>query len=326
MQAIVMTAVGEPEVLLAREVPDPHPGPGEILVRATAIPVLYPEIALRAGIFPMVAELPAVFGFQAAGSVAEIGPGVDATLLGARVVAVTAGSGAYAEMVCVPAESAIVIPAELPTEKAAAVLMGGSVATALLRRAALTGTETILVQAAATGVGGYLTQLAKEFGAKHVVATVGGDKTGRARALGADEVLDHRDPHWTRQLRDILAGNTIDVAFEAIGGSSAAELLDLMTPLHGRMLGYGSLSGEPAPITATDLLARGLTYTGCAGPAWLNLVATTRAEVLERAAQGGLEPLIDRTLPLDRAAHAHRLVQDRQTTGTIILQPNPTAP
>ncbi|WP_067666694.1 quinone oxidoreductase family protein [Nocardia miyunensis] len=325
MQAILMTAVGEPAVLLARELPDPHPGPGEILVRATAIPVLYPEIALREGIFPMAAELPAIFGFQAAGSVAEIGADVDPALLGSRVVAATAGSGAYAEKVCVPVESATVIPAGLSTEKAAAVLMGGSVATALLRRAALTGTETILVQAAATGVGGYLTQLAKEFGAKHIIATAGGDKTARARALGADEVVDHRDPHWTRRLRDILGDNTIDVVFEAIGGPAAADLLDLMTPLRGRMLGYGSLSGVPAPITATDLLARGLTYTGCAGPAWLEQVAATRAEVLNRAADGGIEALIDRTLPLDRAAQAHRLVQDRQTTGTIILRPNPTA-
>ncbi|WP_067890010.1 quinone oxidoreductase family protein [Nocardia vaccinii] len=322
MQAIVMTAAGEPEVLLARELPDPHPGPGQILVRPTAIPVLYPEIALRRGLFPMAAELPAIFGFQAAGSVTEIGAGVDSALLGARVVAATTGSGAYAERVCVPVESATFIPAGLPTEQAAAVLMGGSVALALLRRAALTGAETILVQAAATGVGGYLTQLAKEYGAKRIIATAGGEKTDRARALGADEVVDHRDPQWIARLRDILGDNTIDVAFEAIGGQSAADLLDLMTPLRGRMLGYGSLSGLPAPITATDLLARGLTYTGCAGPAWLQLVAATRAEALDRTAAGGLEPLIDRTLPLDRAAYAHRLVQDRQTTGTIILQPN----
>ena len=325
MQAIVMTAVGEPEVLLARELPDPRPGPGQILVRPTAIPVLYPEIALRRGLFPMAAELPAIFGFQAAGSVTEVGIGVDSALLGARVVAVTAGSGAYAEKVCVPAESATVIPAGLPTEQAAAVLMGGSVALALLRRAALTGAETVLVQAAATGVGGYLTQLAKEFGAKRVIATAGGEKTDRARALGADEVVDHRDPQWPTRLRNILGDNTINVVFESIGGQAAADLLDLMTPLRGRMLGYGSLSGQPAPITATDLLARGLTYTGCAGTAWLELVGAARAEALDRAAAGGLEPLIDRTLPLDRAAYAHRLVQERRTTGTIILRPNHTA-
>lgn len=325
MQAIVVTAVGEPEVLQLRELPDPHPGPGEIVVRATAIPVLYPEIALRTGVFPMPAEFPAIFGFQAAGSVAEIGNGVDPALLGARVIAATMGSGAYAEKVCVPAESAIVVPEGLSIDEAAAVLMGGSVAMTLLRRAALTGAETILVQAASAGVGGYLTQLAREFGAKRIIATAGGTKTEDARALGADEVIDHRDPNWPQRLREVLGDSTIDVAFEAIGGPAAADLLDLMTPLHGRMLGYGSLSGAPAPITASDLLARGLTYTGCAGSAWLGAVAATRAEVLERAAEGTIRPLIDRILPLEQAARAHRLVQDCATTGTIILRPEHTA-
>ncbi|MQY21954.1 quinone oxidoreductase family protein [Nocardia macrotermitis] len=325
MQTIVMTAVGDPEVLQVRDLPDPHPGTGEILVQATAIPVLYPEIALRTGIFPMAADLPAVFGFQAAGAVIEIGARVDPALLGAHVVAATAGSGAYAEKVCVQAEFATVIPAGLSVDAAAAVLMGGSVAIALLRRAALTGTETVLIQAAAAGVGGYLTQLAGEFGAKRVIATAGGAKAERARALGAHEVIDHRDPNWTQHLRDTLGDNTIDVVFESIGGPAAADLLDLMTPLEGRMLGYGTLSGLPAAITAADLFARGLTYTACAGPAWLGTVAAARAEVLRRAADGTIEPLIDRVLPLDQAAQAHRLVEDRRTVGTIILRPNPTA-
>jgi NADPH:quinone reductase-like Zn-dependent oxidoreductase len=316
-----MTAPGEPEALQAREVPDPHPVAGEILVRSTAIPVLYTETLLRSGAFP-IAGLPGIFGFQTAGSVIEIGAGVDPGLLGARVVAATAGLGAYAEKVCVPAESATIIPPDLPTDSATAVLMGGSVATALLRRAALTGTETILVPVATTGVGGYLTQLARKSGAARVIATAGGAKADRARELGADEVIDHREPDWPRRLRDLLGETTIDVVFEAFGGDIARDLLDLLTPVDGRMLGYGQLSGKPARITIADLHARGLTYTGCSGSGWLARVATTRAEVLDRAAAGRIEPLIDRVLPLDQAAQAHRLIEDRATTGTIILRPD----
>ncbi len=320
MQAIVMTTAGEPEVLQAQQVPDPHPGDGEILIRATAIPVLYAEILLRSGAFP-IPGLPGVFGFQAAGSVLEIGPGVDPGLVGARVVAATAGLGAYAEKVCVPAEFATVIPDGLATDTAAAALMGGSVAAALLQRAALTGGETVLVPVATTGVGGYLTQLAKQSGAARIIATASAAKADRARALGADEVIDHREPDWPRRLREILGGSTIDVVFETFGGDIAHDLLDVLTPLDGRMLGYGQLSGAPARISATDLYARGLTYTACAGPEWLARVATTRADVLDKAASGRIEPLIDRILPLDQAAQAHRLVQDRATTGTILLRP-----
>jgi len=326
MQAIVMTAPGNPEVLLLTEVPEPTPGPGEIIVRSTAIPVLYPEISLRSGVFPMAAALPAVFGFQAAGIVAELGPGVDPGLLGARVVVATMGGGSYAERVCVPAESATRIPDGLSSDDAAAVLMGGSVTLALLETAALTGTETVLVQAASAGIGGYLTQLAREFGAARIIATAAGAKTDRAKALGADDVIDHNDPDWPRRLpAEILGGTTIDVVFDAIGGDTAAALLDVMTPLRGRMLGYGLLSGAPAQVTAMDLMARGLTYTGCGGPAWLAGVAARRAAALDRAAAGTLRPLIDRVLPLREAAQAHRLVQDRATVGTIILRPDSIA-
>ncbi|MGF6882477.1 NADPH2:quinone reductase [Nocardia sp. GAS34] len=322
MQAIVMTAAGEPEVLQPREAPEPHPEHGEIVVRTTAIPVLYAETLLRSGAFPMPAALPEIFGFQVTGSVAEIGAGVDPQLLGARVVATTAGTGAYAESARVPAEFATPIPDGVSDDDAAAVLMGGSVAHALLDRAALTGAETVLVQVSTSGVGGYLTQLARKFGAARVIATASGDKADRARALGADEVVDHRAPGWPQRLREILGDTTVDVVFDAFGGDTARDLLEVMTPATGRMLGYGQLSGAPAAITPADLALRGLTYTSCTGPAWLGRVAATRADVLDHAAAGLITPLIDRVLPLDEAARAHRLVQERATTGTIILRPN----
>ncbi|WP_425296558.1 quinone oxidoreductase family protein [Nocardia cyriacigeorgica] len=254
MQAIVMTGTGGPEVLVAREVPEPRPEAGEVLIRTEAIPVLYPETLLRSGVFPMAAELPAVFGFQAAGEVVEVGAGVDRDLVGRRVVVETAGAGSYAEFVRASAESATPIPAGVSADDAAAAVMSGSVALALLKAAHLTGTETVLVEAGATGVGSYLVQLAEQFGAARVIATAGdAAKRERTRELGAADVVDHRDDDWTETLRGRLGDATVDVVFDSIGGSSAARLLDVMTPGSGRMLSYGWLSGAPAQVSAGDL-------------------------------------------------------------------------
>ncbi|MGY4099202.1 quinone oxidoreductase family protein [Nocardia sp. R16R-3T] len=317
-----MTGVGGPEVLVAQDVAAPHPGPGELVIRAEAIPVLFPETKLRSGEFPMAVEPPVVFGFQAAGVVVETGDGVDTALLGRRAMVATAGFGSYAEFVCAPASSVTVIPYALASDDAAAVLMDGSVALPLLATAALTGSETVLIEAAATGVGSALTQLAKEFGAARIIATAGGpEKTARAKALGADEVIDHNVPDWPARLRETLGDTTLDVAFDSIGGTSARDLLTAMTPVRGRILSYGWLSGAPAQICAMDLFPDGLTLTACAGPAWLAAVSRSGSAVLDRAIAGTLTPRIDSVLPLAEAARGHQLVEQRSRIGKIILRP-----
>ncbi|WP_405493507.1 zinc-binding alcohol dehydrogenase family protein [Nocardia sp. NBC_00511] len=322
MQAILLTATGAPDVLVPGEVPTPRPGAGEVLVRTEAIPVLYPETMIRSGAFPLPIELPIVFGVQAVGIVSEIGAGVDTGWIGRRVSLESSSFGTYAEQVCAPVQSLVPVPGGLTAQQAAAVTMSGSVALPLLRTAALTGTETVVIEAAATGIGSVLTQLAKEFGAARVIGTAGGsEKAEQARGFGADEVIDHHDPQWPQRLRETLGGATVDVVFDSIGGESASALLDLMTPLRGRMLSYGWLSGAPAQVSAMDLIMRGLTLTGCSGPQWLAGVAAARGEALDRAAAGSITPLVDRVLPLDQAAHAHRLLADRVAKGTIVLRP-----
>ncbi|MGS2805130.1 quinone oxidoreductase family protein [Nocardia sp. MW-W600-9] len=321
MQAIVMTETGAPEVLVPRAVDAPRPGDGQVLVRAEAIPVLYPETKVRAGAFPFPAPLPAVFGFQAAGTVTELGAGVDPALLGARVVAATSGYGAYAELVVAEADSLTVIPDGLSTDLAAATQMPGSVALALVATAALTPGETVLVEAAATGVGSALTQLCAARGVR-VIATAGGAEKARlAREYGAAEVIDHTAPDWPEQLRTVLAAETVDVVFDSIGGDSLTPLLELITPRTGRILSYGWLAGTPAQLTAVDLILRGLTLTGCAGPAWLAEVARQRSAALDAATQGRLTIGIDSVLPLTSAADAHRTLEERTALGTILLRP-----
>ncbi|WP_162958284.1 quinone oxidoreductase family protein [Nocardia yunnanensis] len=322
MQAILLTATGAPEVLVPSEVPAPAPGPGEILLRTEAIPVLFPETMLRSGAFPLPIQFPIVFGTQAAGVVSDVGADVDAALIGQRVLVSSNAFGTYAEQVSVPAAVAVRIPDAVSSVDAAAVGMSASVALPLLETATLTGTETVLIEAAGTGVGAYLTQLAKEFGAARVIATAGSpEKAEEARGFGADVVIDHRTPDWTDRLRETLGGATLDVVFDSIGGESALALLDLMTPLRGRMLGYGFLSGTAAQVSTMDLIMHGLTFIGCSGPDWLAGVAAARADVLERVAAGSITPLVDRVLPLDQAAHAHQVLAERTAKGTIVLRP-----
>ncbi|MFD4432545.1 zinc-binding alcohol dehydrogenase family protein, partial [Nocardia sp. NPDC058497] len=241
--------------------------------------------------------------------------------LGARVVTDTGGFGAYAELVVAEQGSVTVIPDGLTTDLAAATQMPGSVALALVATAALTPGETVLVEAAATGVGSCLTQLCVARGAR-VIATAGGaDKARLARAHGAAEVIDHAVPSWADQLRELLAGDTVDVVFDSIGGDSLTPLLDVITPLSGRILSYGWLAGAPAQLGAVDLILRGLTLTGCAGTAWLGEVARQRPAALEVAAQGLLTIGVDSVLPLTEAAHAHRKLENRTALGAVLLRP-----
>lgn len=322
MQAIVMTHTGGPEVLVPREVPAPQPDAGEVLIRAEAIPVLYPETLLRSGTFPMAAPPPVVFGHQAAGEIVEVGPGVARELLDRRVVAATAGSGSYAEFVCAPVANTTVIPAEVSTDDAAATMMSGSIALALLEAANLTGTETVVVEAGATGVGSYLVQLAREFGAARVIATAGGSTKGeRARELGADQVIDHRTDEWAETLAANAPG-TVDIVFDSIGGSTATALLSAMTPGSGRMLSYGWLSGTPAQVSAADLIPGGLSLTACAGPAWHQRAQRARAGILARVPS--LSPPVETVLPLGEAARGHELVESRRLLGKVVLRPAAT--
>lgn len=318
MRAIVLHEPGAPDNLVLEDVPVPEPGPGEILIKTEAIAVSFTETALRSGAFPSPVPLPATFGLEAAGTVVGVGgdgAGGAGALAGRRVTVMQTAMGCYAEYVAAPARTATPVPDGVSSRDAVAVAAFGAVAVSLLRAARLTGGETVLVESAAGGVGGYLTQLAHRFGAARVIGTAGSAaKRDHARSLGADETADHTDPGWT----DALSG--IDVAFESLGGDTTARVAAALTPGSGRLLLCGLLQGMPT-ITAADLLSRGLTLIGCAGQAWIDGVQRAKADALSLAADGTLRPLIDRVLPLADAAVAHRLFDDRVAMGKIILTP-----
>jgi len=314
MRAIVLHEAGAPENLTLEDLPVPAAGPGEVVVKTEAIGVSYTETIIRSGVYPL--QLPVTFGFEAAGLVTETGEGVDKALKGRRVVVMNPGLGCYAEYAAVPVDAVTEIPDGLSANDATAVAGFGAVALCLLRAARLTGAETVLVESAAGGVGGYLTQLAHAHGAKRVIGTAGSAaRRDYARSLGADEVLDHTDPGWTAELPGI------DAAFESLAGDTTVKLVPAMTPGTGRILLYGTLQG-PSTLGPADLLTRGLTLIGCGGmPGWLDRVQAAKAEVLQLAADGKLKPLIDSVLPLEQAANAHQRFDDRAAMGKIILRP-----
>jgi NADPH:quinone reductase-like Zn-dependent oxidoreductase len=327
MKAIVMRETGSPEVLRLAEIPVPAVGPGQVLVRTEAIGVSYHETAMRAGVFPLPFALPATVGFEAAGVVTEVGAGVDPTMPGRRVLVMPTGpagfsSGTYAEYVAAPTTAITPIPDGVATTDAVAVGVQGAVALALLRRADLSGTETVLVEVAGSGIGSYLTQLLRARGVGRIVATAGNvAKRERARELGADEVLDHTDPDWPSRIRPVLGGGDLDLVFESLGGATIAGLLPALAAGSGRILLYGLLTGAPA-LTPIDLLGRGLTLIGCGGlNSWADRVNDARTAVLELVAAGRLTPLIEEVIALADAAHAHRRIESRAVTGKLILAP-----
>lgn len=329
MKAIVMYETGSPDVLRMTEVPTPTADLGQLLVRVEAIGVHFAETRSRAGAFlpDVPASLPVVPGIEAAGSVIETGADVDSGWVGRRVVVLHdggTGTGTYAEYVTAKVSETVPIPDGLSSVDAVAVGEQGATALSLVRRSGLARDETVLIEAAAGAVGGYLVQLARDLGVRTIVATAGSErKQNHVRELGADIVLDHRDPGWPQRMRDALDGTGVDVVFESLGGASARQALAALTPSTGRMVFYGLLSGQPPEITPMDLLLHDVNLIGFGGQPGtvLTRIQGARTEILDRTAASRIHPLIDSVLPLSGAAEAHRRIENRVATGKLILTP-----
>jgi NADPH:quinone reductase-like Zn-dependent oxidoreductase len=304
---MVLRRTGGPEELRLEDVPVPTPGDGQLLVRTEAIGMSYYETLLRRGVFPFPEGIPAVFGFEAAGTVTEVGDGVDATLVGSRVVAFDMSGGAYAEFMAVSSDAATVIPDGLSSADALAIAAQATTAAVVLDQSGLVKGETVLIESAAGSVGGYLAQLARRNGAGRIIGTAGGPrKIEYARKLGFfDEIVDHNVDGWQARVP-----TGIDIIFECIGGESAKLLVPALTAGTGRMVPYGLISGSRPAVDKEHLV-----------DVRMEAPAEVRREVLDLAVRGELRPLIDSTLPLAEAAKAHQRFADRVATGKIVLVP-----
>ena len=318
MHAAVIREFGPPEVLALTELAAPRPIDDEALIAVAFANVTFVETQIRAGRPPhpsMLPPLPAVLGNGVGGTVIAVGPDADPDLLGRAVVASLAGSGGYAEQAATVAACLIPVPDGVAMRDAVALLADGRTAMGLLSRADVRDGDTVVIEAAAGGVGTLLVQLARSAGAR-VVALAGGDrKMALAAELGADVTVDYRTGDWSSNVRDAVGA--ADVVFDGVGGDIAAAAFGLLRP-GGRFCPFGMASGGFAPVTA-DMARAARVDMRSGGPmSSTESVALSRA-ALDEAAAGRLRPVIGQEHPLSEAAAAHAAIEARATIGKTLL-------
>jgi len=313
VRAVVMREFGPPEVLEPAEADEVLAGPGEAVIDVEFANVTFVETQIRAGRPPhpsMLPALPAVLGNGVGGTVAGIGPGP-----ARRVVASLNGTGGYAERVVSPAARLIEVPDGLATRDAVALLADGRTALALADRAGLRAGETVLVEAAAGGVGTLLVQIARNAGARVVALAGGAGKIEVVRDLGADLAVDYGRDGWEKQVRD--AAGEVDVVFDGVGGDIGLAAFGLLGA-GGRFCPFGMASGRFAPVTPELARARQVTVRAGAAVSPDELAALVRTALAEAAA-GRLRPVIGQEFGLSAAAGAHAAIEARATVGKTLL-------
>lgn len=322
MKAVVVTNLGEPDVLQMQDLPVPSPGPSQVLVHAVAASVNFADVKARRGEYHGAGAPPFVPGLDGAGVVEAVGPGVSTVGAGMRVAAFPYG-GSYAEYFVADQALVFPIPDSLSWETAAALPTVGFMAFALLSRVAgLTAGESVLVHAAGGGVGTTAVQLAKALGAGTVIGVVGdAAKSDLVRELGADAVIVTTHGGFADQVLE-LTGGGVDVVLDSIGGSTTEESLTCLAHF-GRLVHFGSASGQLGRIVVSDLhvtcrSVRGFSL-GTMRRERPDAIAPLAAAVLAMASQGQFHMVISRHFPLERAAQSHQLIESRRSVGKIIL-------
>lgn len=312
---------GGPEKLVWEEVPLPHPKPGEVLVRHAAVGLNYIDVYFRTGLYK-APSMPVTIGMEGAGTVEAVGDGVTDIAVGDRV-AYAGALGAYAEARAVPADKLVKIPEGIDFTQAAAMMLQGMTAQFLVKRTyPVKQGDTILVHAAAGGVGSILVQWAKHLGATVIGVVSTPEKAALIKSLGADHALLTSE-NIPGRVKEITNGAMLPVVYDSVGKDTFLTSLDCLRPL-GLMICYGNASG---PVT-TDLgvlAAKGSLYV--TRPT-LNTYTAKREDLVATAADlfavvksGAVKVAVNQTFPLKEAAKAHTALESRKTTGSTVLLP-----
>lgn len=323
MRAIRISRTGGPEVLETVEIDTPRPGPGEILIHNQAIGLNFIDTYHRTGLYPV--KLPSGLGMEGAGEVVEVGEGVTRFRAGDLAAYASGPIGAYAEFHVVKAERAVKPPAGLTAQVAAAALLKGMTAEFLLRRCFLVQPgQTILLHAAAGGVGSILVQWAKALGAV-VIGTVGSaDKAARAHELGADHTILYRDQDVSAEVRRITDGVGVPVVYDSVGAATFEASLKSLAR-RGMLVSYGNASGPAPAILPARLSQLGSVFL--TRPTLFDYVATTEdldasaSALFDVIAKGQVRIDIGQTFPLAEARAAHEAMEGRETVGASLLIP-----
>ncbi len=338
MKQVWIPRIGEPDVLELREAPDPEPKTGQIRVRVGASGINFADILARMGLYPDSPKLPAVVGYEVAGTIDAVGDGVEDHRVGDRVVCMTRFGG-YSDVICVPQQTAGKTPEGLSDEDAASIPVNYLTAWLMLVRLGnVRAGETVLVHACAGGVGLAAVQICRHFGAD-VIGTASAGKHERLREMGVKECIDYRTQDFLQEVRRITDGRGVDIALDAVGGASFGKSYRSLSSL-GRLFVFGASSLAPGKKRNMFSALTGLAKMGSFKPMQLmsankgvfgvNLghlwdrgdeMVAMLGEITDLFADGTFKPVVDRSFPFEKASAAHQYIQDRKNFGKVVLTP-----
>lgn len=321
--SIRFTKTGDTSVLQIAHTELPPPGPGEVRVRHEAIGVNYIDTYHRSGLYPV--ELPSGLGVEGAGIVEALGSAVDALRVGERVSYAGGPLGAYSDQRIMPADRLVPIPDGISSDVAAAAMLKGMTVEYLIRRTyPVKSGQTVLWHAAAGGVGLIACQWLKSLGVR-VIGTVGSpEKAAIAKAHGCTETILYREEDFVKRVKELTDGRGVPVVFDGVGKDTFNASLDCLEP-RGMMVSFGNASGKPDLLDLNVLSAKGSLFV--TRPTLFSYTAR-RADLLESATAlfsmlrfGSVKTEISERFALKDAAEAHRRLESRKTTGSLLLKP-----
>ncbi|RMG15770.1 MAG: alcohol dehydrogenase [Deltaproteobacteria bacterium] len=338
MRQVWIPKHGPPEVLEVREAPEPRPKAGEIRIQVAAAGINFADILARIGLYPDAPPLPAVVGYEVAGTVDAVGEGVEGFSVGDRVAALTRFGG-YSESVVVPVTQAVRVPEGLSLEKAAAVPVNFLTAWLMLVHLGnIHRGERVLIHSAGGGVGLAAVQIARWRGAE-IFGTASAAKHGRLREMGVAHCIDYRREDFEARVREITGGEGVHLVLDAVGGESFRKSYRCLAPT-GRLFLFGVSSFAPGrrrdlfavlrgflslpSFKPLDLMQRNRGVFGVnMGRLWhlSGLMEGILKALFERIEAGDFDPVVDRSFRFDEAAQAHRYIQDRKNFGKVLLVP-----
>jgi NADPH:quinone reductase len=327
MKQVQLTQYGKPDVLKLVETDIPQPKAGEVVIKVDAIGVNYSDTLRRRDKYFQPTPLPYVLGSEAVGQIVSVGEGVtEPYVIGATVLAILPFGGGYAEYVSAIAQYCVPLPPNINAKTATAIFVQGSTAQLMISQVAKElKDKTVLVNAAAGGVGSLLVQLAKLNGAKVIATSSSDEKLKVAKANGADATVNYSTANWSEKVKQANDGNGVDIAFEMVGGDIYNETIKALAQ-GGHLIVYGCASGVQGNVHPEYFVDENISQSGFN----LAFYITTKMQVWQEAlgtvigliAQGQLKISTPKTFALKDVSEAHKQIEARQTTGKVVLTTN----
>ncbi|QSR28534.1 NADPH:quinone oxidoreductase [Nocardioides aromaticivorans] len=325
MRAVTQSSPGGPETLVVTELPDPVPGPGEVLIEVAATAVNRADLLQRQGFYPPPPGASDVIGLECSGTVAAVGEGVTAWAVGDQVCALLAGGG-YASLVVVPEGQVMPVPEGVDLVTAAALPeVACTVWSNVFMVAALRPDEVFLVHGGAGGIGTFAIQLASRLGARVFTTAGSEDKLARCRELGAEVAISYRDQDFVEVVREATDGHGADVVLDNMGAKYLGRNVDVLAT-EGRLVIIGMQGGSKAELNIGQLLSKrgaviATTLRARPTEGKARICASVVEHVWPLVADGSIEPVVSAVLPLDDVAEAHRLIEGGDNVGKVLLTP-----